>query len=648
MNNAASISIPKGEKELSVKPGPIRGHTFLFARFLSIAVSLFYVLPGQFFGNVGTGLDPSWQLALHEAFDKGRVFGKDFVFTYGPLGWLSTRLPYPSTVLPLLFADILFGILTLWAFVAVTWTLPRWYHLFALPLICCAAGSPFFSHNLVMLMFSLEILFLIIFVRSKRYGLLLPASMLSIGAFCVKLNIGFASIGAIVLAVLLTSVEDRTRIFKGACSSLILLLALITAGYLLRIDFAGYILGSLSIAKGYNDAMPLPPTGREEYVWGALVILGIFSAWLLGNIKNILKKLDTTFAGLVIPLFLFLLFKQAFVRADEHVFEFIAWCSVPIGIMAWAGIDRLRFSSIPIVASLMLTPLLGNEGKISFDYILRRAEGFFSYLAQIERSNEIAQTAPIPSDTTLPREIIEIVGESSVDIFPWEISALLSHKLAYHPRPVPQSYVAYTGYLDGLNKNFFNSSNRPTYIVYAHHCADRRYCNFEDSQTRLSLLSHYDLVGRWNYHLLLKSRSIPRKIETVPGPAGSFAFGRPFKVPDMAGLLFAKINIEHSPVGKIFSTLYQTASIEVIFSSGKARTAAYRIIPPILKAGVILNRLVENVEDAQQFFSLSDNQKVITKLRISSVDPFAYKSSITYSSEEIKFSEPGPLNREVD
>ena len=617
---------------------PLHALFFLLAQLLSVAVSIFYVLPGQFFGTVGSGLDPSWQLALHEAFDKGRIFGKEFVFTYGPLGWLSTRLPYPSTAPLLLSADILLGILLLLAFVAITRSLTRWYQLLPLPLICWAAGSPFFAHNLVMLMFSLELIFLLLFVRSKNWAMLLPAGALSICAFCVKLNIGFVSLGAFFVAVLLIAIQARSTFIKGCYWGLGMLGALLCTGYILSIDLVGYTLGSLSIAQGYNDAMPLPPVGRDEYVWAALLLLSVFGVWILGNFKIILRHRDTLLAGLVVPLFLFLLFKQAFVRADEHVFEFVAWCSVPIGIMAWAGLHRLRLSFIPILGSLAITPLLGNEGKLSTQYTVGRAKGFSYYLSEVERIKEIAKTAPIPSDDSLPKEITEIIGGDSVDIFPWEISALLAHKLSYHPRPVPQSYVAYTKYLDGLNGSFFNSFNRPRYVVYAHHCADHRYCNFEDSQSRLALLTHYDLVGSWNYHLLLKSRTIPRTVETHPGPTGVIPFGKSFKVPDTSGLLFASINLEHSPIGKVFSTLYQTTSIEVVFSSGKARTEAYRVIPPILKGGVILNRLVENIEDAKEFFAHSENSRKITKLRISSVDPFAYKATLSFSSKEIRFS----------
>ena len=42
-------------------------------------------------------LDPSRQMVLHWAYAKGIVFGRDLVFTYGPLGFLNWRYYHPET-----------------------------------------------------------------------------------------------------------------------------------------------------------------------------------------------------------------------------------------------------------------------------------------------------------------------------------------------------------------------------------------------------------------------------------------------------------------------------------------------------------------------------------------------------------------------
>jgi hypothetical protein len=44
-----------------------------------------------------TGLDPSWRFALNVAVSPGLVFGRDVLFTFGPLGAIYTQLYSPAT-----------------------------------------------------------------------------------------------------------------------------------------------------------------------------------------------------------------------------------------------------------------------------------------------------------------------------------------------------------------------------------------------------------------------------------------------------------------------------------------------------------------------------------------------------------------------
>src|SRR5205809_205799 len=51
------------------------------------------LIPHSLYNNPDFGLDSSWYVALHYAVKNNLIFGKEFVFNYGPLGVLTTRLP---------------------------------------------------------------------------------------------------------------------------------------------------------------------------------------------------------------------------------------------------------------------------------------------------------------------------------------------------------------------------------------------------------------------------------------------------------------------------------------------------------------------------------------------------------------------------
>ena len=80
-----------------------------FFRVYRVALGLlafFFLLPDDLFIRPSAGLDPSWAIAINLAFEQGMRFGKDFIFTFGPLGIFATRLPIGVSPLALMVWDL--------------------------------------------------------------------------------------------------------------------------------------------------------------------------------------------------------------------------------------------------------------------------------------------------------------------------------------------------------------------------------------------------------------------------------------------------------------------------------------------------------------------------------------------------------------
>src|SRR5215470_4259210 len=69
------------------------------------------------------GLDPSWKYASEYAYRTRLIFGRDFVFTSGPLSFVSTGLFHPDTF-PWIVIAFGYGMLVYVA--AVWWSDRRW------------------------------------------------------------------------------------------------------------------------------------------------------------------------------------------------------------------------------------------------------------------------------------------------------------------------------------------------------------------------------------------------------------------------------------------------------------------------------------------------------------------------------------------
>lgn len=81
------------------------------------------------------------------------------------------------------------------------------------------------------------------------------------------------------------------------------------------------------------------------------------------------------------------------------------------------------------------------------------------YSAGIFTGNDSEKSAADAQLFALPSEITDKIGRKSVDIVPWEIVFPYFNRLNYNPRPVVQSYAAFTPYLINLNYEKYERRN---------------------------------------------------------------------------------------------------------------------------------------------------------------------------------------------
>ena len=90
----------------------------------------------------------------------------------------------------------------------------------------------------------------------------------------------------------------------------------------------------------------------------------------------------------------------------------------------------------------------------------------------------------------LPNEIKNKVANKSVDIIPWELSLVKANNLNWNPRPIIQSYSAYTEFLD--SKNYKNIIEFPRdNIFYSFYTIDERHPFFDEPKTFFNIFCNY-------------------------------------------------------------------------------------------------------------------------------------------------------------
>ena len=282
-----------------------------------------------------------------------------------------------------------------------------------------------------------------------------------------------------------------------------------------------YLHNSWHISQGYQQAMGLPAPGR--LFWLGVTVLLVLSAYGLLYLILHLHKSRTLSRLVLLAVFMYLIWKQGFVRADGHMFIFFVSAFLPVGCLSSpAGrhfASTLAFAIVAGVAGfLCVLGLHSTSVHFGWPDVMWHAPSqlkdklwrhyhllgqWSSLRASYERRLEKEK-----QQFDLPRTR-EVIGQASIDVLGFEQAIALYNGFTYRPRPVFQSYSAYTPYLARLNDAFYRSSQAPEYALLKLQTIDNRFPTLDDSLLLRSFIYLYDYVHTERGFQLWKRRSQP-------------------------------------------------------------------------------------------------------------------------------------------
>src|SRR5205085_1685863 len=80
-----------------------------------------------------------------------------------------------------------------------------------------------------------------------------------------------------------------------------------------------------------------------------------------------------------------------------------------------------------------------------------------------------------------------VVGDAPVDLFSYSQGVLLLNDLNYRPRPIFQSYSAYTSYLAAVNAHHYRGGAAPEFVLLNLQPIDHRPATAEDGPALLEV-----------------------------------------------------------------------------------------------------------------------------------------------------------------
>jgi hypothetical protein len=554
-------------------------------------------------------LDPSWKAGMSYAVNHGLRIGTDVIFTFGPLANVYTGFYSPEY-------DA--GYVLISTYIAISFFIGV-YSLFYrrerfVPMLVCAGVVFFwgFKKDAFMMILPFFLIFMLVFEglpnerRTKLEDVLFLILLPVIGLLpLIKLSVIVACVVCIGLSALLLAY--RRRLLMAGATCLIPLLSCFSVWIAFGQEpgsLLNYFSSSLPIIAGYTEAMAIykGPLFVVVYLIGAAALL--YGVWSVKRNSSIL----TAITVLLLAIYLFLNFKAGFVRDDTHAM--ISGVAIMlISLMVWPALQSLRglgFTCVGFLAGLVVAC-----ANISFspvrhwDLAYGRAYESIKGLtlrigypgALAERLNE--QMAKLSVVSGFP----SVSG--TTDVYSYGQTALIASGANWSPRPVFQSYSAYTPKLLELNADHLKSKRAPENIIFRIQPIDGRLPSLEDGLSWPSIFAMYSPVRLSGEYLVLKrvknTAPVFNEIKTEVG-----GFDNSIEVPSYSGGLYMTVDIQQTLLGRLISTLFKPSYLIARFTLANGEAREYRVISSMIKTKFLVSPLVENNKDFLSLFSDAD------------------------------------------
>lgn len=584
------------------------------------------------------GIDAPLSWAYNFLFENGLAMGKHIIFPHGPLAFFMYPLPenilLSTLVLSLLKVMLVFNLTLL---LSRHTNQTKWILAFVLAyFISIIAG---FNH---LILANLILIYCNAFYFEKR-KLRFIAYFLTAFAFYVKAYVAIIS-GVIFISFISYNLflDKRIKTFLFDC------LSLLSAIVLFWIVMYGSVSGILKYFWGMFHLAQDNSSAAAYYPYNNWFILGLFilALFLLIPLNRTAKFM---FYSVLTGLSLFAAWKHGMARQDiSHVKGFYVYfiiCSI-ILLVFYKKNTFVNFAIIVFAYIMFSISLTNSVNYQSLQYEIIRTNNFIQFITEFDdlkrKSEKISQREI--SINKLPKNILDSIGNSTIDVYPWDYSIIAANNLNWQPRVVINSYASYTSWLDEQNSNHFASEDAPNYIIWElkkvgsnlngsnFNSIDDRYLLNDEPKTIIELLKQYDYWFSNDRFLLLrkKKEALDMTLNTSPKEVLTWAEWQNVPKLNDGQLLRVKIDFKKSLLQSLKSFLYKDEQFWIYLRLNDNSIHKYRIVPKNASDGLWINPYIYN----------SDKELFVKDIMFKASNENILKEKIIVIWETFDFSNP--------
>lgn len=559
-------------------------------------------------------LDASWVFAVNFAAANGLRFGHDLVWTSGPLAWIAcpmavgANLEWATLVQASLWAGMLGALILLWRKGYTGLANLAWFGLFLTAPVFAEGYFGVDTYTVVVI-----ILLLAYGTVSAYWRLVFAVSALLTGAlFLVKFTAGLMAAGAMAGFASSLALDDLRKATAAAILGALGVTAVVVSYFSVvqfPADILGYLRGSYELASGYSIAMGIAGRFSDLY-WAVAAPLPAAGLFLVLYRRG----LRAWRCVWMFPIPLFLAFKHGFVRHDGHVVIYFAFVlimtAVALIITPFAKIPRLLPPAVAVAAiGLWVLSLMHYEYWRHADPIAkvkRTAEDVGRAIDPKVAGGTLRQESFAAADRrALAVETRRMIGGNIVGSLSPTFAYAYAGAVNWRPLPVPQTYSAYTPWLDHRIANRLERGDFP-YLVAEWLPIDGRNMLADVPATWLAVYRWFDVAEQSSERLLLRKRDQPRFNHVRTLQKTRWKIDERMPLPGSGGRpLIASIRMRLNTDGHLRKALFRVPDVWLNVTSLSRGVQTFRVIPDVLSSGLLVNVLPGSLNDVSAALSRS-------------------------------------------
>jgi len=602
-------------------------------RMAIIGIIFLFTFPA-YYVDYDIGLDSSYVWGLNWLFANDYETLKQLIYPFGPLAFLKI----PTVISNNLLISILFCSTLKLGFI---WLLFKLSDIMGntdkLATILIAFIVSFFTGVDFHLIGSCLILNLIYYKKKNSIPFIVSVLLAFIGLF-IKVSIGISALSIVAVSVLIGLLYSKNWILLIKQIGIIAFIGFIS-GILVfgnLIIYFQFLIGAYKLSGGYGESLSLHPANNWILLVPFLVLMVVF--------PFICKEKDVRIAYLLSAFPLFAAWKHTFIREDIfHYTILVTFLFVFWGIII---IVSSKKTLTLLVAAVTILLLYGNMWRIETPYysgIEREVVGINNFRNVLKhknfKKNILTMSENNISRNRLSPEIRAIIGNASVDAYPWEFSYIAANQFNWKPRKTFGISLFPLSGKNTENADYTLNASSPDFVIFhllndhlgaKFGSLDQRYILNDEPSVIYNLLNNYRLLEKTDEFLLFKRDTAPRFEKTDLGEEQHYQFDEWIDVPyKEEGITRLKVFSSNTFLGKLNKFFYKEIEYFIDYQFEDGTILTYRYVPATAAEGLWCNPFLRQP-------NTDEKEGRITKVRLRNTNPICVKKTLKVQFQYIK------------